>query len=255
MKTKIQKTDAQLIKEGKFYGTHKRAKDLRKQRHARDVAFRMIENLPPGWKTPIYILPLGVRYKQDVQGDCQTQNRRLCRWLLAEPTRNLCDRKPYIYTQAAGRYSGRNHYARVNHIPRVRSCVKITPKRLLWFIGDGSGILHAPIGWQFGHDGNGVFVVQTRRGNTSNYRIYLDADKILQGRSTWCASAINSIRDFWQFIRDCVRVREARERRQRMIARVCRTTVSATVRLYVKGILWQVTLKRRARMPDETRYP
>jgi hypothetical protein len=164
VKTKIQKTDAQLIKEGKFYGTHKRAKDLRKQRHARDVAFRMIENLPPGWKTPIYILPLGVRYKQDVQGDCQTQNRRLCRWLLAEPTRNLCDRKPYIYTQAAGRYSGRNHYARVNHIPRVRSCVKITPKRLLWFIGDGSGILHAPIGWQFGHDGNGVLLCKPVAG-------------------------------------------------------------------------------------------
>jgi hypothetical protein len=227
-----------LKKEGKLHGTITRARLLRNKRNAMSLALASIGASP--WKSPLYVLPLEAAYSTVVATTCYNLNRRIRRWRAPVATRALHMRKPTIVSTNDGRYSGRNNYAIVSHHPTVRACVKITLKRLLWFIGEGSGIIRAPRGWQFGRDDYlGVYAVQTWRQYSSEWRIFLSADDVLQGMLPCDAERSRATLDchFWSAIRGRVKSREAHNRRVRAYKRIWRTEVSVSVKFYLMGIL------------------
>lgn len=234
-----------LKREGKLYGTITRARLLQSRRNALSLLLSRIGASP--WKSPLYILPLGVAYSTVVATTCYNLNRRISRWRDPQASRDRHIRKPTIVSTNDGRYSGRNNYASRNHYPTVRSCVKITLKRLLWFIGEGSGIIRAPRGWQFGVCGYlGPYVVQTRRQYNPEWRMYLTADAILQGTPpsefARCEAAL--VRQFWSDIRARVKERESYNRQTREYHRIWRTEVSVSVKVYLEGSVCQIMLKR-----------
>jgi len=234
-----------LQKEGKLHGKLTAVYKVRRLRDA--LRSSLLTMKKDNWKTPLHTLSLGTAYSNDVLAFCREQNRRLRRWQNPKPTTDLHIKTPRVHTQQAGRYSSRNHWAVKDHYPKVRSCVKITPKRLLWFIGEGSGILHALRGWEFGYDMlNGTYVVQTRRNSTNKYRVYLNATVILQQRSP--ATAHLSDGSFWAYVTHVVREREAHYKYRREIDRIYKTVVSAQVTVYFGGQLCRIVMRRQARL-------
>jgi len=235
----------QLRKEGKLHGE---LSDVYKVRRVRDaLRSSLLTMKKDSWKTPLRTIGLGTAFSNDVASFCRERNRRLRRWQTPIPTADLHMKTPQVRTQQAGRYSGRNHWAVKDHYPEVRSCVKITPKRLLWFIGEGSGTLHALRGWEFGYDAiTGTYVVQTRRKQTNRYRVYLNATVILQHRSP--ATAHLSDGNFWAYVKHVVREREAHYKLRREVDRIYKTVVSAQVTVYFGGQLCRIVMRRQARL-------
>lgn len=150
------KTNYQQLRcDGKFHGTLKRAKALRKQRDARRElpSDRLATPLKQRFDAARVLIPLGNAGSEAVSR-IHAQNTRLKNW--TEARAGLCTR---MRTNDLGRYSSRCTYTHYTYTPLVQS-YGVNVGKAIYFHFDGTvRRVIAPRGYRWETDSNGIRLV------------------------------------------------------------------------------------------------
>jgi hypothetical protein len=175
-----------------FHGTIKRAAELRLQRNANkptgdalgDTLRRRLTCIPAGSCDTEYAVQCLMR---------QPANARKGNWDRQVHALTILSRRHIrLVTINHGRYSSRCRYDRLSYRPETRSCGIVTTRRLLWFFGPRSGMIHAGRGWQFGCDSVGLYVVKSDSRHTED-RCHFTTDD-MRNWSTLRKAALQHVR-------------------------------------------------------------
>lgn len=159
---------------GKLTGTLKDCRAKRKERDERQSK--------PEKKNPLTVIEFGSTTQRWLSSTVmdRPEHVRKQNWDTPQPCRDLNAKKPFCHTRNHGKYSASCKYDRFTYCPMVRSCGRVTPKRLLWFFADQSGFVMAKRGWKFGKDQHGLYVVRISEKRT-NFRYHFSRDDIATG--------------------------------------------------------------------------
>jgi hypothetical protein len=168
---------------GLLAGTIKRAKALRKQR---DAAQRSKTCRTPSVWTDTTLVPLGPVHADELATAAKKKYPRRKNW--ESPAADHSSRRMYVSDINNGRYSSRCTYAHWTYEPRIRSCGRVTERRLLYFHANSHRMLIAPRGWKFGLDRNGIYISRVRERR--EFRRYHPTSDDLANVTTLRAAAI-----------------------------------------------------------------
>ena len=186
MKEKYQ----ELRKRGKLHGTIKRAVGLAKDREARKkeadrIAWRKrSESTTSRMLRPI---PFGPKTIAELQQRGERLRSRVRNWTAPQPCLDKIDFEVEKWQDGFYRGGSRMHPL-YRYTVKLRCCGAVSPGQIVWFFDDQTRKLHAPQGWRFGRDREGLFL--ERNSNKAKIYRYHFTNEDLASKSTLRAAAI-----------------------------------------------------------------
>jgi hypothetical protein len=180
-KTRLQYHFRQLKKAGKLTGTISGCVEKAMARQESRVEVRSkptychLQFSLPELTT---LIPLGDIDEERADSRAMEDFPRRKRWIGAE-----AGYRNFVAEVNEGRYSRSCTFAKINYMPTMRSCGRVTQKHLVAFVGERHIRFAAPRGCEFGRDRNGLYLVHSKNAHREEYRYHFDSDEVRHGRT------------------------------------------------------------------------